>query len=104
MGVTSPSGHWLLAQWRGECEVPTAYVINARTGRITEIGERAFGQLPESLALGWLPNNRALVHLPLGACGTSVSRPGVYAVTPGGVIRTRVVATPRGARAYMWGG
>ena len=62
MGVPSSSGRWVLAQWSGECEVPTAYLINARTEHITDIGDRASGLLPESIALGWLSDKRALVH------------------------------------------
>jgi hypothetical protein len=104
MSVASPSGRRVLAQWRGECEVPTAYLINARTEHITDIGDRISGLLPESIALGWLSDKGALVHFPLGACGTSVPRPGVYIVSPSGTIGQRVVTTPRAARVYMWGG
>jgi hypothetical protein len=104
MAAPSPDGRWVLGQWSGECEVPTAYLINAHTGHITEIGERSSGLLPESLALGWMSNTRALVHFPQGACGTSVPRPGIYVVGSSGVILQRIVATRMGNRAYMWGG
>ena len=103
MAAPSPDGRRVLGQWSGECEVPTAYLIDTPTGQITEIGERSSGVLPESLALGWLSDDRALVHFPQGACGTSVPRPGVYVVSATGEVVRRVVTTPHFARAYMWG-
>ncbi len=81
----SPDGSTLLAQGSLECETPEAYFIPARGGSPTlATGDRKLAQAPESLARGWLPDGRALVHLPKGACGNGSSPPGLYSVVPGG--------------------
>jgi hypothetical protein len=77
----SPDGRRLLAQWSGECEIPYAYFIDTRSGRVNVLGRDHRGGQAEAMTLGWL-GNAALVTLPYGACGSSAVRPGVYAFEP----------------------
>lgn len=104
MGAPSPSGRWVLEQWSGECEVPIAYLIDTENGQMTTIGTATSGLPPESFALGWQSDSRAVVHFPHGACGSSASKPGVYTVSTDGAIMDLIVPTRRGSRAFMWGG
>jgi len=97
----SPSGA-TLAQWSGECEVPTAYWISEDgTARIVT-GESDASKAPESLALGWTANGRAVVLLPTGTCGSSVESPGVYLYSSPGVGRL-VYRTEERSVADSWG-
>jgi hypothetical protein len=106
-----PLGHWryaygspsgvTLAQWSGECEVPTAYWIDeSGTARIVT-GERSVSHAPESLALGWSPDQRAVLFLPQGACGGSGSPPGIYLYSAPGVGRL-IFETEPASSADMW--
>jgi hypothetical protein len=97
----SPTTDRLLAQWSGECEVPTAFLVEGRTVR--PFGAGTYAGAPESGALGWLRDGRAVVHFPVGACGGSFRRPGSYVVARSGKPRL-VVATGRFASVAMWGG
>jgi hypothetical protein len=92
----SPRGDRLLAQWSGECEIPTGYVVDARTGRATSPDGDA-----ESLTLGWT-GRTALVALLQGACGAGAERAGVYAVDPSGRARLIRAFAKRHARAAYW--
>lgn len=76
--MLSPDGRRLLAQWLGECEIPTAYLIDARTGRSTVLGRDSRGRRVESRTLGW-NGDTPLVALPRSVCTLSADRPGVYA-------------------------
>jgi hypothetical protein len=76
----SPDRETLLAQWSGECEVPTAYLIRASGGKPRPVVDVQY----ESIALGWSQDGRARVLLPQGACGAGQRRPGVYLVSVGG--------------------
>jgi hypothetical protein len=88
------SGGWLLAQWSGECEVPAAFLVDARTGRTTEVAGGV-----EALALGWA-GDAALVSLLHGACGRGMERPGLYAIRGD---RARLLhPLARAARAALW--
>jgi hypothetical protein len=72
--------------------VPTAFFAPVGGGRSVPVtGEADWTKAPESAALGWTRDGRALVHLQGGACGTGVPRPGVYAFDP------------RGGREYITG-
>jgi hypothetical protein len=106
-----PLGHWryaysspsgvTLAQWSGECEVPTAYWIDeSGTARIVT-GERSVTHAPESLALGWSPDQRAVLFLPEGTCGGSGNPPGIYLYSAPGVGRL-IFETEPGSFADMW--
>jgi hypothetical protein len=54
----SPDGRTLLAQWSGECETQTAYLVSVATGKVREI----FGT-NESTSNGWTSDGRARVRL-----------------------------------------
>jgi hypothetical protein len=76
--LPSPDGRDLLAQWSGECEVPTAFfVVDGVPRPVT--GERRFWQSPNSRSLGWSARGEAFVFLlPNDACGNKRG-PGIYA-------------------------
>jgi hypothetical protein len=84
-------GHWawaalapdrgrILAQWSAECEVPIAFLVDVETGTPEPVtGEDDWAKSPESMALGWTTDGRAIVFLPSGpACGTGSDEPGIY--------------------------
>ena len=84
----SPDGKRLLLQWSDECETPYAFLAPAGGGKATLVtGRRALGSAPESLALGWTRDGRALVLLPHGACAAGSNSPGVYAFAADGARR-----------------
>lgn len=80
------AGHWayallsptqLLAQWSGECESPSAWLVPASGGKPRPVFTGAEGRPAESVALGW-HGERPVVHLWSGICGAGVEGPGVY--------------------------
>jgi hypothetical protein len=100
--LPSPSGMTYLAQWSGECEVPTAYFARPGSRPIPVVGPPVVEYLPESFGLGWTMDGRALVLLPEGACGGSMEPPGVYLFSaPNAGILLHPVGRWRGA--VMWG-
>jgi hypothetical protein len=100
--VGSPSGSATLAQWSGECEVPTAFWIDDNgTSRIVT-GGSDLAAAPESLGLGWAQNERAVVFLPNGACASSADAPGIYLYSSPGAAEL-VYQTEDGLRADSWG-
>jgi hypothetical protein len=103
--TTVPSGHWtwaaispdgssLLAQWTAECEVPVAFFVSLESGSPSVVtGGRDWADSPESFALGWTTDGKAIVFLPEGpSCGTGAKRAGVYIYDDEGE-GERVVAT-----------
>jgi hypothetical protein len=81
----SPDGKRLLLQWSDECETPFAFLASAVGGKARLVtGESSLQGAPESYALGWTRDGRALVELPHGECGGGTTPPGVYAFVPGG--------------------
>lgn len=81
----SPDRKRLLLQWSDECETPFALVAPAAGGEARLVtGGRIGAGAPESYALGWTRDGRALVELPGGACGGGTAPPGVYAVAADG--------------------
>jgi hypothetical protein len=81
----SPDGKRLLLQWSDECETPYAFLAPAGGGKATLVtGRRALRGAPESFALGWTRDGRALVLLPTGACAGGTKPPGVYAFAGAG--------------------
>jgi hypothetical protein len=92
----APLGAAVLAQWSGECETPTAYLVTAR-GRL-----RSYGA--ETVALGWLPGSRALIHFRTSGCAGWSAVPGIYAVPTRRGEPRLVLRTPRLAQYLMWGG
>lgn len=77
------SGDRTLAQWSGECEIPTAFWIEGDSLRIIT-GETGLAHAPESLALGWSSSGDAIVILGEGACGQAGNPPGIYRFTAPG--------------------
>jgi hypothetical protein len=79
----SPDGKTLLAQWSGECESPNAFFIPARGGTPRDVsGNQNWTRAPESGAVGWAKDGRALIRLFGPACGTGAHRPGLYLIDP----------------------
>jgi hypothetical protein len=74
----SPDGKTLLAQWSGQCEVQSTYLVSATTGRARPI----LGSADESSALGWTRNGLARIRVPRPTCGGAHLRAGIYAVDP----------------------
>lgn len=75
-----PDGKTILAQWSAECEVPIAFFVDVESGSPTPVtGEADWARSPESLALGWTTDGRAIVFMPKRApCGSGARSPGVY--------------------------
>lgn len=96
----SPGAKVVLAQWSGECESPTAYLI--ADGRVHPYGG---SDTVESVGLGWLADGRAVVDFASGACGAGIPVPGIYAVPRRGKpeLLRRTGGPPDQAFA-MWGG
>jgi hypothetical protein len=83
--VPSPDGRWVLAQWSGECEVPTAYLLRVEGGPARPV----FDHASESSAAGWSSDGRAVVALWPGSCGSAAEQPGTYLVDPNSGQRRR---------------
>jgi hypothetical protein len=105
----APNGETLLAQWYGyigsECQTPIAHMIPVEEGEAAPVtGPASPKQAPATQALGWSRNNRAIVLLEKGYCGTPSVGSGVWAFTSAGHgVR---LALPHIAAAYqfrMWG-
>lgn len=103
------AGHWryayrsrgrTLAQWSGECEMPTAFWVEGDTTRIVTGEDRLTGA-PKSVALGWSSQGEAFVILEIAYCGTTGDLPGVYRFTAPGR-GTLVFETKGDATAEMW--
>jgi hypothetical protein len=80
--LRDPRGKTLLAQWSGECEVPSTYLIT--TGPLTLLP--VFRSHPAT-AVGWTSEGLARVKLlaPVYASKTRIARrPGIYLVSPKG--------------------
>jgi hypothetical protein len=91
----SPDGRWIAAQWSGECEVPTAFLVRVEDAMV--FGPTGAPLAPavedwpaESTVLGW-DGGRALVALLQGACG-SAPRSAVVSVDPDTGSSTELVA------------
>jgi len=65
-------------------------------------GEEDLADAPESLALGWNIEGKAVVFLPEGLCGSGSDPPGVYLFRRAGEGHL-LVRTGRDAAARMWG-
>ena len=101
--MRAPDSATVLAQWSGECEVPIAFFYTPSwDGPIAVTGERRLEDAPESFALGWTADSRAVVLLPTAACGSAFERPGVYLFTGPGK-GTYLVPVHRFRGARMWG-
>jgi hypothetical protein len=76
--LLSPDRSTYLAQWSGECEIQTAYVIPAHSRALKPITDYRRGSA-ESVAIGW-SGSHARVRLPRGQPPSR--KPGVYLVEP----------------------
>ena len=101
--LRSPDGKEVLAQWSGECEVPTAFLIVHGVPRPVTGEPNLSATPPNSVALGWSARGDALVYLqPNDACGQK-REPGIYAFRgPGNGKLLYPVHTIR-SEARMWG-
>lgn len=88
--LPSPKGDWVLAQWSGECEVPTAYLVGVKGGRLRPIDT-------SSTAIGWTRQGRAIVGLSTAACGEGAKEPGTYLLEPTSGSRQRIHPYSQGA-------
>lgn len=79
--AASPDGRTILAQWRGECEVPLAFFIPADGGSPQSVtGSYSQKRLPpNSTAYGWTTDGRAIVFVPNEPAGAS-TKPGVFLI------------------------
>jgi hypothetical protein len=73
LALAGPHGQ-LLAQWSGECEVPTTYVVSP-SHHLRLVGK---DHTVEALARGWTRAGSPLIEFPDGACGSGNSKPGLY--------------------------
>jgi hypothetical protein len=97
-------GHWryafaardgrVLAQWSGECELPTAYLVDG--GRPVALSTG--GAHVESVALGMSLDGSPVVLFPVPGCGTGSVRTGVHVLDAAG--RWRQI-TPATAARYF---
>jgi hypothetical protein len=99
----APNGRDVLAEWSGLCEIPTAFLISG--GKVKPYGGPSYARAPQSEALGWLPDGRAIVQFDFGSCGGGIKVPGVYAVPRhGGPQLLRPTARNKPVLLSMWGG
>jgi hypothetical protein len=76
--VASADGRSLLAQWSGECEIQSTYLVATASGK-----ERPIFRGNSSTAIGWSEPGRARVRLPAPLYGTDKSilfQSGIYLV------------------------
>ncbi|MBV9950530.1 MAG: hypothetical protein JO291_01165 [Acidimicrobiia bacterium] len=81
--VPSPDGKRIAAQWLGECESPTGFVVATAGGPISTVtGESGelVGGAPESEVIGWTPDGRVIAHIGSGQCGKAGAEPGTHLI------------------------
>jgi hypothetical protein len=97
--AASPDGRTILVQWSGECEIPLAFLVAVAEGRpVSVTGEYTRDDPPpNSTALGWSDDGRAIVFIPAesGCGGTNES--GVFLIDLAGN-KTRIAAASPDAR------
>jgi hypothetical protein len=98
-GLPSPDGKWVLAQWSGECEVPSAFAVEVSTGRVELLGVEG----TESRALGWAPDGRAIVGVSGGPCTNESADDGIDLIDVGSGDRQRIHDFTAGAMV-SWSG
>jgi hypothetical protein len=77
-----------VAEWSGECEVPTGFFVWAGAAARPVTGEADWAKSPESTVLGWTTDGRAIVRVAKSSCGFA-GAPGLYLISPAGM-RTRI--------------
>lgn len=102
--VPSPDGRWLLAQWSGECEIPSAWLVALQGGRLHSVdGASTLEDAAMSTGVSWASDGTAVVQFHGEGCGQSSERPGVYRVEPEGLQRDMLHEEgERTSRAYAW--
>lgn len=102
--LPSPDGQWVLAQWSGECESPTAFLVPTDGSEIrTASGATDLGAGRESMGAGWTPDGRAIVRFYGGICGSGIDEPGTYLVDPETGERTLLRAeSDLASSTYLW--
>ena len=80
--AVSPDGRWLLLQGDLECDTRGAFVVPTRGG-VPQLVPRPRQGCDSSLgtAIGWTPDNRAVVDFEPEQCRCSL-RAGIYALDP----------------------
>jgi len=85
--IPSPDGKWVLGQWSGECEAPTAFLIDATSGRVDDVAPAGV----DSYGVGWAPDGRAVVGIGAGPCADEdFTDTGTFLVDPNRKVRTRI--------------
>jgi hypothetical protein len=85
--LPSPDGKWVLGQWSGECEAPSAFLINVASGRVEDVAPAAV----DSYGIGWAPDGRAIVGIGAGPCADAgFTDTGTFLVDPNRNVRTRL--------------
>jgi hypothetical protein len=77
----SPDGHWVGANWQGECEVVWGFLASVRDGKPTAL-VTVDGEPAPSGFVTWLPTGEAVGVWRAGNCGDP-GRFGVYRFFPG---------------------
>ena len=98
--LVSPGGGRLMAQWSGECEVPSTFLLSTSGAGLRRPEGGKLEHDVTTHGLGWTPRGDAVVQYDDAACGTGIPRPGVYLVTEGS--RSRLVVANTG-RVLLWG-
>jgi hypothetical protein len=111
-GVPDPAGYWawgipseqggaVLGQWIGECEIPTAFVIET-SGEMSAVGVTGddWSEAPGSFAAGWTPEGRPIIGLWSGGCGPEAT-PGVF-LADGDELTPIYLSDTDGPEAFVW--
>ena len=102
----SPDGAWVLAQWSGECESPTAFLLpyddGAKGTTVDGTPLTSWTDAPSSVPAGWTADGRARFVVGAGACGSGLPVRGVYGVAPGGRPTVLYRATADFPTAHAW--
>ncbi len=88
--LLSPDGRTILATWSGECESPSAFLVDVETGG-TFSPESGTDYPREAHGLGWTKAGDAVVYFTTGICGSAVDVPGIYLLRPDGSIVRRLL-------------
>jgi hypothetical protein len=85
--IPSPDGKWVLGQWSGECEAPTAFLINVTSGRVDDVAPAGV----DSYGIGWAADGRAIVGIGAGPCADEgFTDTGTFLVDANRNVRTRI--------------
>jgi hypothetical protein len=109
-GTTVDAGHWAnafgepdgdrtIATWSGECEVPSAFVVQADRS-MRPVRGNDLRDAPESYAFGWAPDGRAVVSFFEGVCGNGIE-PGVHLIDLDDADATPFRVTPY-SYGFLW--